>query len=52
MYSKVVVTNSLLDKVAAKCKIDKPVEPEKNPETDSVGRKVSDLMDRLELMKY
>lgn len=52
MYSKVAVTNSLLDKVAAKCRIDKPVEPEKNPETDSVGRKVSDLMDRLELMKY
>ena len=46
MYSKAAVVNSLIDKIAAKCKIEKPAEPE------VTGRKVDDLYDRLNLMKF
>ncbi len=50
MYSKAAVVNSLMDKIAAKCKIEKPDEPLQPPET--TGRKVDDLYDRLNLMKH
>ena len=46
MYSKAAVVNSLMDKIAAKCKIEKPTESE------VTGRKVDDLYDRLNLMKH
>ena len=46
MYSKAAVVNSLMDKIAAKCKIEKQAEPE------VTGRKVDDLYDRLNLMKF
>lgn len=46
MYSKAAVVNSLMDKIAAKCKIKKTAEPE------VTGRKVDDLYDRLNLMKF
>ena len=42
LYSKAAVVNSLMDKLAAKCKT-KP--PEKN------GRSVDELMERLNLLK-
>lgn len=45
LYSKVAVTNSLLDKVAAKCRIEKPAKEE-------TGRSVDELSDRLNLLKY
>ena len=50
MYSKAAVVNSLMDKIAAKCKIEKPDEPVQPPE--ATGRKVDDLYDRLNLMKH
>lgn len=46
MYSNAAVVNSLMDKIAAKCKIEKQAEPE------VTGRKVDDLYDRLNLMKF
>ena len=46
MYSKAAVVNSLMDKIAAKCKIEKPDKPE------VTGRKVDYLYDRLNLMKH
>lgn len=47
LYSKAAVVNSLMDKIAAKCKINtKPAEPEKT------GRSVDSLMERLNLMKF
>ena len=46
LYSKTAVVNSLMDKIAAKCKIHtKPAEPEKT------GRSVDALMERLNLLK-
>ena len=52
MYSKAAVVNSLMDKIAAKCKIEKPAEPVQPPEPEVTGRKVDDLYDRLNLMKH
>ena len=45
MCSKVAVTNSLLDKISAKCKIKDNIEPEKT------GRTVDFLMERLDAIK-
>ncbi len=42
-YSPAQVTNSIMEKIAAKCKISKPAEPE--------GRSYDDLMERLNLIK-
>ena len=50
MYSKAAVVNSLMDKIAAKCKIEKPAESVQPPEV--TGRRVDDLYDRLNLMKH
>jgi len=52
MYSKAAVVNSLMDKIAAKCKIEKPDEPIQPPKPEVTGRKVDDLYDRLNLMKH
>mgnify|MGYP003291759952 FL=1 len=52
MYSKAAVVNSLMDKIAAKCKIEKPAEPVQPTEPETTGRKVDDLYDRLNLMKH
>ena len=52
MYSKAAVVNSLMDKIAAKCKIEKPAEPVQPNEPVVTGRKVDDLYDRLNLMKH
>ena len=49
MYSKVSVTNSLMDKIAAKCKIQKETDETLIPETK--GRAVDSLMERLDLIK-
>lgn len=49
MYSKVAVTNSLMDKLAAKCKIQKETGEAIIPET--TGRAVDSLMERLDLIK-
>jgi ATP-dependent Clp protease protease subunit len=49
MYSKVAVTNSLIDKLAAKCKIQKETDETLIPETK--GRAVDSLMERLDLIK-
>lgn len=43
VYSQAAVTNSLMDKIAAKCKID--------PKTEETQMKADSLMDRLNLMK-
>ena len=46
LYSKAAVVNSLMGKIAAKCKIHtKPAEPE------NTGRSVDSLMERLNLLK-
>lgn len=45
MYSEAAVMNSLMSKIAAKCRINKP-EPKQEPR----GRSVSELMDRLRLL--
>lgn len=45
-YSRAMVYNSLMDKIAAKCRIEKPEEP-KEPE----DKPVSEFVDRLELIK-
>ena len=52
MYSKAAVVNSLMDKIAAKCKIEKPAEPVQQTEHETTGRKVDDLYNRLNLMKH
>ena len=45
-YSRAAVTNSLMEKLSAKCKIDaKPVEPE------PTGRSVDSLMEHLNTIK-
>lgn len=46
LYSKAAVVNSLMDKLAAKCKI------AKHDEAQPTGRSVDELMERLNLMKY
>jgi ATP-dependent Clp protease protease subunit len=43
LYSQAAVVNSLKEKIAAKCKIEKP---------QPTGRSVDDLMERLNLMKF
>ena len=44
LFSRAAVTNHLMDKLAAKCRIEKkPTQPE---------RSVDDLMERLNLMKH
>lgn len=44
LFSRAAVTNHLMDKLAAKCRIEKkPTKPE---------RSVDDLMERLNLMKH
>ena len=44
LFSRAAVTNHLMDKLAAKCRIEKkPTQPE---------RSVEDLMERLNLMKH
>lgn len=45
MFAQVAVTNSLMDKIGKKCRIQKPVEPEMTERT------VDSLMDRLDLIK-
>ena len=49
MYSKVAVTNSLMDKIAAKCKIQKETDETLIPK--ATGRAVHSLMERLDLIK-
>lgn len=44
MFSEAKAVNSLMDKIAEKCRIEKKPEPS--------GRSVDDLMDRLNLLKY
>jgi len=55
LYSKAAVTNSLMDKLAKHCRIEKPAEkaPEDTGEVTEVeiGRSVDELMGRLELIK-
>ena len=46
MYSQVAVTNSLMDKIAKKCHIQK-----KPPVPDSTERSVDSLMERLDIIK-
>lgn len=45
LYSKAAVVNSLMDKIAAKCRIEKP-------NITPTGRSVDTLMERLNLMKF
>jgi ATP-dependent Clp protease protease subunit len=45
MFDQAAVTNSLMDKIAKKCRIEKPVEPE------TTERTVDSLMERLDLIK-
>lgn len=47
MYSQVAVTNSLMDKIAKKCHIQK-----KPPVPDSTERSVDSLMERLAIMRH
>ncbi|NCC16799.1 MAG: Clp protease ClpP [Clostridia bacterium] len=49
MYSKVAVINSLMDKIAAKCKIQKETDETLIPK--ATGRAVDSLLDRLDLIK-
>ena len=44
LYSKAAVVNSLMDKIAAKCKT--------KPKSEPQGRSVDSLMERLNLMKF
>ncbi len=48
LYSKAAVVNSLMDKIAAKCKTN----PKKTEDPKPQGRSVDELMERLNLMKY
>lgn len=45
MFDQAAVTNSLIDKIAKKCRIEKPAEPE------TTERTVDSLMERLDLIK-
>lgn len=45
LYSPVAVVNSLMDKISAKCRIEKP-------NTTPTGRSIDTLMERLELLKF
>ena len=44
LYSKAAVTNSLMEKLATKCRIEKPLSAE-------TGRSIDDLMERLSIIK-
>ena len=48
LYSKAAVVNSLMDKIAAKCKTN----PKKTENPKPQGRSVDSLYERLNLMKY
>ncbi|MCD8109134.1 MAG: Clp protease ClpP [Clostridiales bacterium] len=51
VYSRASVTNSLMEKLAQHCKIEKPAaEPAAEPVTDT-GRKADELLERLNLIK-
>ena len=45
LYSPAAVVNSLMGKIAAKCRIEKP-------NTTPTGRSIDTLMERLELLKF
>ena len=47
LYSKASVVNSLMDKIAEKCKTMKPA-----PKAEPDGRSIDSLYERLELLKY
>ena len=44
LYSKAAVVNSLMDKIAAKCKT--------KPKTELEGRSVDSLYERLDLLRF
>ena len=44
LYSKAAVVNSLMDKIAAKCKT--------KPKTEPEGRSVDSLYERLDLLRF
>lgn len=48
LYSKAAVVNSLMDKIAAKCKTN----PKKTEDPKPQGRSVDSLYERLYLMKF
>ena len=48
LYSKAAVVNSLMDKIAAKCK----THPKKTEDPKPQGRSVDSLYERLNLMKF
>lgn len=50
MYSQVAVTNSLMNKIAAKCRIQQKYEQPEPPEVPE-GRTVDSIMERLNLIK-
>lgn len=50
MYSQVAVTNSLMNKIAAKCRIQQKNEQPETPEVPE-GRTVDSIMERLNLIK-
>ena len=47
LYSKAAVFNSLMDKIAEKCKTNRPA-----PKAEPKGRSVDDLYERLNLLKH
>ena len=47
LYSKAAVVNSLMDKIAEKCKTNRPA-----PKAEPKGRSVGDLYERLNLLKH
>ena len=47
LYSKAAVVNSLMDKIAEKCKTNRPA-----PKAEPRGRSVDDLYERLNLLKH
>ena len=52
MFSEVAVTNSLMDKIAAKCRIDKSDTSAEEAETDTGnGRSADEIRDRLNFIK-
>ena len=54
LYSEAMVVNSLMDKIAAKCKTIAREETKKQEKTEKVteGRKVDELYERLDLLKF
>ena len=47
LYSKAAVVNSLMDKIAEKCKTNRPA-----PKAEPKGRSLDDLYERLNLLKH